>query len=677
MENQILDSRYKIIQSLGKGGFGKTYLAEDTKRPNNPICVVKQLNPGIDDPKFLEMARRLFSKESETLEKLGVHDRIPRLLANFEQENEFYLVQEYVEGQTLSQELVPGEPWSEEKVIAFLKDCLQIVDFVHSNGVIHRDVKPDNLIRRSQDRKLVLVDFGTVKEVVLSQTQAIASTVAVGTRGYMPTEQARGKPRFTSDIYALGIIAVQALTGVHPIQLQEDENGEIIWQAQAQCSPKLKEIISKMVRYHFKDRYQSAKDVAESLVVFERNALEIPATQAVRYTPTAKLKSDTGLNNVASIDSTLNISSDSPGTNFESAKQPELDRSKSHDLSHESAVVPNADLSESDSVLPSQQDIPTQIPLANNVKSKLDNFIKSPTAITLGVALLIGAIASGGMSLLSSNTANKQQATIASTLEEIEAHYDAKDYAKCSAQIQDKTTKEINIPQSEVNKWIGKCELGKAQKEAATEEYENAINIAIKISEDEFPNHQQVREQIDTWSEKVLQQATKVYTQEGDLKEAKKMIVNVIPQSSAVKIQALDLKAQWEKEYQINQPIIESAQKALRDNRWEGAKTEASKIANNSSEYWQLQVRDILEEANKEIQSAQKQTPSSPASSNSSTFNPPQSNPTSSTTQTAPPKRQTGGTNTNTVKTNIRKVIPPKPEPPAVIDICRDAPDLC
>ncbi len=261
----VLDGRYKIIGFLGKGGFGKIYLAEDTKRPHNPHCVVKQLHLEIEDPEFWEIARRLFNQEAETLEKLGFHDQIPRLLANFEQDKEFYLVEEYIEGQTLSQELLPNQPWSEVKVIDLLRDCLEIIDFVHSNQVIHRDIKPDNLIRRYQDHKMVLVDFGSVKEVIMSQTQTISSTVAVGTRGYMPTEQARGKPRFTSDIYALGVIAIQALTGIDPIHLQEDENGEIIWQSQAECSPQLKEILTKMTRYHFKERYQSASEILEAL----------------------------------------------------------------------------------------------------------------------------------------------------------------------------------------------------------------------------------------------------------------------------------------------------------------------------------------------------------------------------------------------------------------------------
>ena len=264
---KFLGSRYRIIKPLSRGGFGTTYLAKDTQYPNNPLCVVKRLHSSLDNnnAEFLTIARRLFDKEAQTLAKLGKHDQIPQLLAFFEQEQEFYLVQEYVEGETLSRELIAGQPWSEEKVIEFLKDLLAIVDFVHCNGVIHRDIKPDNLIRRQSDNKLVLVDFGTVKEVIQAQTEAIALTVSVGTKGYMPTEQARGKPRYSSDIYAVGMIAIQALTGIHPLQLQEDSNGELLWQDRADCQPQLAEILTKMIRYHFKERYQSAAEILKLL----------------------------------------------------------------------------------------------------------------------------------------------------------------------------------------------------------------------------------------------------------------------------------------------------------------------------------------------------------------------------------------------------------------------------
>ncbi len=269
MLGRLLDQRYQVIQVLGEGGFGHTYIAEDTRRPGNPTCVVKHLKPATSDPDFLQTARRLFKSEAETLEKLGNHDQIPRLLAYFEEEEEFYLVEEFVAGHPLIDELPPGHCWNESQVIQFLQEVLSILDFVHTNGVIHRDLKPENLIRRSSDNKLVLVDFGAVKQVQMQSiiTQGpIEQTVAIGTPGYMPSEQGQGRPRQSSDIYALGIIGIQALTGLNPRQLSEDsETGEIIWRDQAQVSNGLAAVLSQMVRHYFKHRYQSATEALQAL----------------------------------------------------------------------------------------------------------------------------------------------------------------------------------------------------------------------------------------------------------------------------------------------------------------------------------------------------------------------------------------------------------------------------
>lgn len=269
MLGKLLDGRYQVNQVLGAGGFGRTYLAQDTRRPGNPICVVKHLQPANRDPNFLETARRLFNSEAETLEVLGNHEQIPRLLAYFEEDQEFYLVQEYIEGHPLSQELIPGQPWDQTRVVALLQELLEVLDFVHHHGVIHRDIKPDNLIRRNLDKKLVLLDFGAVKQIrtQLANPQGqMSNTVAVGTPGYMSSEQALGQPRPTSDIYALGIIAIQAITGRMPAELQEDLNtGELIWQHLAPVSPGLQHILTRMVRYHFKDRYQSATEALQAV----------------------------------------------------------------------------------------------------------------------------------------------------------------------------------------------------------------------------------------------------------------------------------------------------------------------------------------------------------------------------------------------------------------------------
>lgn len=295
MLGKLLDRRYQVTQVLGSGGFGKTYLAQDTRRPGNPICVVKQLKPISSDTGFLETARRLFTSEAETLEQLGNHDEIPRLLAYFEEDNEFFLVQEWIEGHTLTEELQPGLRWEESRVIELLTEVLNIIQFVHNRGVIHRDIKPDNLIRRNSDRKLVLVDFGAVKQMhtQLATNYAHSNTIAVGTPGYMSSEQARGQPRPNSDIYSLGVIAIQAVTGLTTMQMQDDQNtGEILWEHLASVSRGLAAIITKMVRYHFKDRYQSATEVLQALRQLSAGyTASIPQTMPLLSNPQASNRS--------------------------------------------------------------------------------------------------------------------------------------------------------------------------------------------------------------------------------------------------------------------------------------------------------------------------------------------------------------------------------------------------
>lgn len=290
MIGQLLDGRYQVVQVLGSGGFSKTYIALDNRRPGSPKCVVKHLNSANSDPQLLQTARRLFQVEAETLEKLGHHDQIPQLLAYFEADQEFYLVQELVEGHPLSAELLPGQSWQESQVVELLHQVLSILEVVHSYGVIHRDVKPDNLIRRQQDNKLVLVDFGTVKQIrtqLLTASGQMSATIAIGTVGYMPTEQGQGKPRPNSDIYALGIIGIQALTGLNPLQFADNpETGEILWQHQVQVSEPLAAVLTKMVCYHFKDRYQSVTEALRSLQPLVTDQQVLPTVAPPEYAPT-------------------------------------------------------------------------------------------------------------------------------------------------------------------------------------------------------------------------------------------------------------------------------------------------------------------------------------------------------------------------------------------------------
>jgi serine/threonine protein kinase len=218
--------------------------------------VVKQLRPTSNNPKHLQLARRLFQSEAETLERLGEHEQIPRLLAYFEEDQEFYLVQEMIEGPSLSTELSVGRHVTEARIGQILRELLEILSFVHSKQVIHRDIKPSNVIKRQADGHLVLIDFGAVKALhhQMSDAETLATvTIGIGTQGYMPPEQCAGNPRFSSDIYAVGMMAIQGLTGLPPSQLQENpQTGEVVWQDRAIVNPSLAAVLSKMVHYDYR-----------------------------------------------------------------------------------------------------------------------------------------------------------------------------------------------------------------------------------------------------------------------------------------------------------------------------------------------------------------------------------------------------------------------------------------
>src|SRR6476469_3309933 len=274
----ILHESYKIIALLGQGGFDRNYTAAQIKKHNNNECDVKEINfQTSNDTRVMEKGRKRFEREASALRRLGKNSRIPELFDRFEENDRFYLVQEYVQGHPLSQEFTAGDRWNEKKTVVFLREVLEILKSVHQENIIHRDITPSNLIRRETDKKIVLIDFGAVKEIstfTSNSTGEIFTSQAIGTSGYMPAEQynPRSLPQPYNDIYALGIIAIQALTGQRPTNLPQDpETGEIVWdystpdRPAVQVSDKLKNILTKMVRFHFQDRYQSVDEVLQDL----------------------------------------------------------------------------------------------------------------------------------------------------------------------------------------------------------------------------------------------------------------------------------------------------------------------------------------------------------------------------------------------------------------------------
>lgn len=263
MIGQRIGGRYQIVQILGAGGFGTTYLAQDQHRPGQPTCVVKHLKPARRDEDFLQTARRLFNAEAEVLEKLGHHERIPRLLAHFEEDQEFFLVEEFIPGTDLSHELTHGRSLPETEVVMLLDQILEVLSYVHQHNVIHRDLKPSNLIRRQSDGQIVLIDFGAVKQIedaTILTAMGSDLTIAIGSPGYLPDEQVAGKPRFASDVYAAGVIGIQALTGRMALMIPTDPStSELLWRDRIQVSPDLADILDRMVRYDYRDRYSSAQ----------------------------------------------------------------------------------------------------------------------------------------------------------------------------------------------------------------------------------------------------------------------------------------------------------------------------------------------------------------------------------------------------------------------------------
>lgn len=284
---QRLHGRYRITKLLGRGGFSETYLANDQENLDAPICVVKHLNPlAFVDAIAPQETHTRFQQEAEMLEHLGHHGQIPRLLDFVEEEGQSYLMQEWIDGRSLHAELASRESWSEGRVIEFLREILTILGFVHQHGIIHRDIKPENIIRRQSDQRLVLIDFGSAKsfaseplgttEEGVTETAGApeTKTVAICSHGYAPAEQLYGRPRPASDIYAVGMVAIQAWTGQHPKDLEGTAFTETDgWKERSPTHPALAEILQRMTHWDWKRRYSQASQCLHAILSLSSNDL--------------------------------------------------------------------------------------------------------------------------------------------------------------------------------------------------------------------------------------------------------------------------------------------------------------------------------------------------------------------------------------------------------------------
>ncbi len=261
-----LKDRYQAVKLIGQGGFGRTFLAIDHDKPSKPYCVIKQFCPQLSSTEGLAKAEQLFAEEAKRLDELGHHDQIPSLLAYFTIDGQQYLVQEYIEGENLEQELARTGVFSQVKIEQLLLNLLPVLDFIHRVPVIHRDIKPANIIRRAQDQKLVLVDFGAAKHI--NPTSKSTTGTIIGTDMYMAPEQGLGRARPASDLYSLGVTCLHLLTGKLPNELFDPEEFEWIWQSHLddnQVDDSLNQILNKLIISGLSKRYQTAVEISQAL----------------------------------------------------------------------------------------------------------------------------------------------------------------------------------------------------------------------------------------------------------------------------------------------------------------------------------------------------------------------------------------------------------------------------
>jgi serine/threonine protein kinase len=260
----LLKQRYRALKIIGKGGFGRTFLAQDEDKPSKPRCVIKQFYP--EEQTNIEKAQELFEQEAIRLEKLGKHPQIPNLYAHFIQDDRQYIVQEFIEGETLEQELTEKGVFSEAEIRSILADLLPVLQFIHQGEVIHRDIKPENIIRRFTDNKLVLVDFGAAKYA--TATLLGKTGTKIGSVEYAAPEQMRGKAVFASDIYSLGVTCLYLLTQISPFDLFDSNEDAWVWRQYLLNNPvsdQLGYILDNMVHNSLKERYHSVDEVMEDL----------------------------------------------------------------------------------------------------------------------------------------------------------------------------------------------------------------------------------------------------------------------------------------------------------------------------------------------------------------------------------------------------------------------------
>jgi eukaryotic-like serine/threonine-protein kinase len=287
MLGTTIHSHYHIVKLLGAGRSGTAYLAEDIDLPTYPPCLVKKFKHVDDNAIERSLIQNLFELQTKIFSQVGQHPQIPTLIAKFEEDGDRYLVREYIDGELLSKELAQGLRWSQTQVFDFLMDLMGILSFVHSFRYIHQEIDPENIIRRSLDGRFSLIGFSAAKDLGnispdLSNHPQLQVPVESAAPGYIPYEQEQHAAQLNSDIYAVGVIAIQALTGKFPLD-RDPHSYELNWRDGVKLDLRMMDIIDKMVRPDYRDRYQSVLEVLADLQSFALT--QIPPSKFDRLKP--------------------------------------------------------------------------------------------------------------------------------------------------------------------------------------------------------------------------------------------------------------------------------------------------------------------------------------------------------------------------------------------------------
>jgi serine/threonine protein kinase len=620
---KLIGQRYRILEALSSGGFSNTYVAEDPDRPGKPKCVVKHLRH--DNAAVRETVVRLFNEEAKTLEKLGEHNQIPRLLAHFNKRGEFYLVQEYFKGHTLSDEIQPGRVWSDSRVYGFLLEMLKILKFVHAQGCIHRDVKPDNIIRRDHDRKLCLVDFGTVKQVIAADPTEPQKTVRAGTPLYMPIEQVMGYPKFNSDLYALGIIAAQALTGLDAERFRESP-ADVLQAHHLEISQDLLAVVCEMLQVDYKKRSQSAQEVIQALSLLSDQFPPDPDTDHPSIEPSTSN---------GPIKTVMDTDSDNSGA----------------------AEVNSGVLGETiKAVLERIGDYVNEHEWLASLSERLRNLTIVESRIAVGAAIAV--VIAGGFSLSTGRSSEAANQSLQSAIK----HLQEKDYEACEAQAKAVPDKFIDL-RKESKPLAEGCAVLAEAKQLAKTDFKSAIEKLDTLSNNVAVS-KEAKTNIQEFSNQLDKQATGQY-KEGTIRNAISTL-EAIPNPS---------RGSQEKLKKWTQELRDSiqAQNEFDLKNWENAISDAGKVMMTGNYKLREEAEKLKEDAKRErdcarsrqerqqrsmFQSSSLSTPPSPPPNGASPSGQPQNSKPGSSCDNVPPQK-----NSSSSSQSSPSPVAPSPSP--------------